>query len=267
MVDEAVFERDGERFVPGRHAIGPWARDRLHGGPVLGLITRAIEQAEPDPELVLARFTVDLFRPVPAAPLGVRLETLRKGSRLLSLRASVLSSSDGVELAQASALLLRSSAGGDADQAAALPPPAGPDGIATETLMRGAPRSGDRPSGFHTMVETRWVPRERDESLAIWFRLPIALVAGEQASALVCAVALADFANAVPSIAAASRSAGAPFINADTSVYLTRRPEGEWFCLRERSCLAERGISTAQVDLFDQRGAFGHALQARIAVR
>jgi hypothetical protein len=265
MSDEGVFARDGEQFVPGPHAIGPWAKDRLHGGPVIGLIARAVERAQPDPELVLARLSVDMFRPVPAAPLAVRLETLRKGSRLTLLRASVLGG-DGAELAQGTALLLRASDAA-ASEASVAPPP-GPAELATESIMRNAPRDPNRPRGFHTRVETRWVPRQPEERVAIWFRLPIPLVAGEPTSSLVNALALSDFANAVPSIAASARHTNVTsYINADTTIYLARRPRGEWFCLREHAQIEAAGISTAQVELFDQHGLLGHALQARLAVR
>ncbi|HMI90679.1 MAG TPA: thioesterase family protein [Polyangiales bacterium] len=267
MNEQAVFTRDGDRFVPGPYAVGPWAADRLHGGPVLGLIARAVEAAEPDPALVLARLTVDLFRSVPLAPLDLRIESLRKGSRLVLLRASVLDG-EGSLLAQGSALLLRASDAAQSQPAQAMPAvPAGPDGVPTESLMRGAP-PGERPSGFHTRVETRWVPRADEQPVAIWFRLPIALVAGEQASPLVSAVAVSDFTNAVAAIAAGMRNQrSTPFINTDTTLYLGRRPEGEWFCLQEQSCMTERGISQAQVALFDSRGLLGHALQARLTVR
>jgi hypothetical protein len=268
MNEQAVFTRDGERFVPGPCAIGPWAADRLHGGPVLGLIARAVEAAEPDPELVLGRLTVDLFRSVPAAPLDMRIESLRRGSRLALLRASVLDGA-GALLAQGSALLLRASDAAQREQPQATShAPVGPDGLPTESLMRGAPRSSDRPAGFHTRVETRWVPRAPEQPLAVWFRMPMALVAGELASPLVSAVALSDFTNAVAAIAASARNErSAPFINVDTTLYLGRRPEGEWFCLQERGCTTERGISQAQVALFDSRGSLGHALQARLPVR
>jgi len=55
MSESAVFRREGECFVLGRDAAGPRGADRLHGGPVLGLIARAIEGAESDPDLVTAR--------------------------------------------------------------------------------------------------------------------------------------------------------------------------------------------------------------------
>lgn len=270
MGDEAVFERDGERFSPGRFAIGPWASDRLHGGPMLGLIARAVEAASPDPAFVLARLSLDMFRPAKAAPLGLELESVRKGSRLALFRVT-LRADDGA-LAQATALFLRASElqtpAGDARPGRL---PRGPEGLPTQSLMRGLnPSAEDRPArhaGFHTRVETRWVPRVEGEPLAVWFRLPIPLCAGEPTSPLVAAVALSDFANAIAAIAATERGAAAPYINADATLYLTRTPIGEWFCLEDHGCDTERGISTAEARLYDVKGPIGRALQARLLVR
>jgi hypothetical protein len=265
MSVEPVFRRDGDRFVPTASATGPWGADRLHGGPVLGLFARAIESAAPDPDLVVARLTLDLFRPVPLEPLTVRVEPLRKGSRLLLLQGSLHAGDN--ELARASALLLRASDAAGVPRTA--PCPQGPDGLPTESLMRGFERDREGfPPGFHNRVQTRWVPRAAGDPLAIWFRLPIALVEGEQASPFQCAIALSDFANAVASIAGQERDRGAtPYINADGTLYLTRRPQGEWFCLQEQATEAEHGISVTETLLCDTSGAFGRALQARLANR
>jgi hypothetical protein len=231
--DEPIFRREGELYRPTANAPGPWAADKLHGGPVLGLLARAIEAAAPEPELSLARLTVDMFRPVPTAPLGVRTTILRQGSRLKVLEAALLV--DDVEHVRASALFLRE---GDVslEAGAALPHPEGPDGLVTESLMRGFPgRPSDFPRGFHTCAQTRWVPRTAADPLAIWFRLPVPLVDGEVDSPLVRALALSDFANAVASIAAHAREPKTPpYINADATLYLHRRPEGEWFCIKEQ---------------------------------
>lgn len=263
---EPVFLRDGDSFVPTASATGPWGADRLHGGPVLGLFARAIEAAASDPELVVARLTFDLFRPVPLQALAVRVQPVRQGSRLSLLRAEL--SVGGEPFAQASALLLRTSdvAGQSAPGARA---PQSPDGLPSESLMRGFRRDGDAlPPGFHNRVQTRWVPRAPGDPLAVWFRLPIALVEGEQPSPFQSAVALADFANAVAAIAGQEGSrAGVGYINADSTLYLTRRPVGEWFCLQEQACDAERGISVSEALLWDASGAFGRALQARLANR
>jgi hypothetical protein len=265
MSDEPVFRRDGDRFVPTASATGPWGQDRLHGGPVLGLFVREFEAAAGDPELVLARLTLDLFRPVPVAPLALRVEALRKGSRLSLLNGELLVA--GEPFARASALWLRAS---DAPGSSARAPqrPQGPGGLADESLMRGFRSDAEGfPPGFHNRVLTRWPARAAGEPLAIWFRMPIALVDGEQVSPLQAAVALADFANAVANIAAQDQVARVPYINTDATLYLTRRPRGEWFCMQEQGSEAERGVSVCEVSLWDEAGLFGRALQARIANR
>jgi Thioesterase-like superfamily len=262
----AVFSLDDVLFMPGTASTGPWGNDRLHGGPVFGLLARAVEIASPDPELVVTRLSFDLFRPVPVAPLAVRIEPLRQGSRLVLLQAMLLV--DEVEFARATALLLRPSDGLPEEPAGKRPE--GPEGLPTETLMRqqASQTPAGLPPGFHTRVETRWVPRREGEPLSVWFRLPIPLIEGEAPTPLQAAVALSDFTNAVASIAGRERNSRAtPFINADATIYLARRPEGEWFCLTDARNDSERGISVAECTLSDTRGIFGRAVQARIANR
>src|SRR6476660_5221737 len=82
MSDEAVFREQEGLFIPSAAASGPWGADKLHGGPVFGLLTRACERAAGDAELVATRLTFDLYRAVPMAPLSVRAEVLRQGGRL-----------------------------------------------------------------------------------------------------------------------------------------------------------------------------------------
>jgi hypothetical protein len=82
------------------------------------------------------------------------------------------------------------------------------------------------------------------------------------------AVALSDFANAVASVAQRERGAlRTPFINVDTTLHFSRRPVGEWFCVREESVEAEGGVSVASCGLYDERGRCGRVLQSRLANR
>jgi Thioesterase-like superfamily len=263
-MSDAVFRREGERFLPEPDSCGPWSPDRLHGGPVFGLITRAIEIAAPDPEWVATRLTFDLFRAVPLEPLHVNVQVLRQSGRLCLVQAVVRAGDE--DFVSATALLLRESVIGESQHDEA--PPSGPDGLATESLMRGFGGPPNVRSGFHVRVETRWVPREPGKPLAIWFRMPLPLVEGEEPTALQRAVQLSDFANAVASIAQRDRAAApVPFINVDATLYFTRRPSGEWFCLQERGVAIERGISVASCALYDERGLCGHVTQGRLANR
>jgi acyl-CoA thioesterase len=265
MSDEAVFHEQEGLFIPSAAASGPWGADKLHGGPVFGLLTRAIERAAGDPELVAARLTFDLYRAVPMVPLSVRAEVLRQGGRLRLLHATLCAGDE--EYVRASALLLRPSAQ-DMLASGELPKPTGPDGIETQSLMRGAKPPRGIPAGFHTRVETRWVPRAAGEQQAIWFRLPIRLVAGEITTPLQLATSLGDFANAIASITVREQDSHAlPYVNIDATTYLTRKPEGEWYCLQAHSVTARHGISVTQTALFDERGAFGSVMQSRLVQR
>jgi hypothetical protein len=264
MTQDAVFRRDGALFVPSVYASGPWAADRLHGGPVFGLLTRAVEQAAADPALIGARLTFDLFRAVPLEPLSVQAEVLRRSSRLCLVQAGL--HAGGEEYARVTALLLR--ADDSESPIAAEDKPLGPDGLATETLMRTNVTPGAVRPGFHPRVETRWVPRADHEPLAIWFRLPLPLVEGETPTPLQLSAALADFANAIAAIAGRGRDGGAgPYINVDATLYLSRLPRGEWIALKEGQSAFRGGMSVAQIRLFDTQGPFGDAQQCRLAQR
>jgi hypothetical protein len=264
----AVFEREGELFIPTAHAVGPWGADRLHGGPVLGLLARGVESVVADPALRITRLTFDLFRPVPTAPLRLRVEPLRAGGRLQVVVASLMS--EEREVARATALALR--VGSDAapiDHFDAVPAMEGPDGIETGSLLRGQIDPA-MPRGFHTTVETRWVPHPSPGvrgPLAIWFRLPVALIEGESATSLQLAAAISDFCNAVVTISARSRERKSPpYINTDTTLYLDRPPQGEWFGLREERVHERTAISVTQLALYDREGCFGRGQQARLAI-
>ena len=71
-----LFERRGEHFLPTEHCASPWGPVTIHGGASIGLLAWALEQQMP-PNMLLARLTVDLFRPVPRAPLGVAARLVR----------------------------------------------------------------------------------------------------------------------------------------------------------------------------------------------
>lgn len=265
---DAVFQRDGALFLPTPSASGPWAADKLHGGPVFGLLARAVEEVAADASLVGTRLTFDLFRAVPLAPLSVRAEVLRQSSRLCLVQAEL--QAEGEAYARATALLLRPEA---SDAAASVQggvtSPTGPDGLPIENLMRsGGIQVREMRPGFHTRIQTRWVPREATEPLAIWFHLPIPLVAGEQPSPLQLVAALSDFTNAIANIAQRGRSERpVPYVNVDSTLYLNRAPRGEWICLREHYVAAGSGTSVTEIALFDADGPLGTAQQARLMQR
>jgi hypothetical protein len=269
---DAIFIPEGDTFVPTDLARSPWSPRLLHGGPPAGLLARAIERANPDPGFHVTRLTIDLFRPVPKAPLNAETRLVREGKRILVAEASLFA--DGVEVCRASALLLRQS---EVDMPEAhLPPSAlhpGPEGIPTtglSTMMNRA--TGEAPvlpamgaGGFHTTVEVRRVAGAPGTGRGTaWIRIPVPFVAGEETSALVRAAATSDFGNALGYIRP-SEEIG--FINADITLYLHRLPEGEWLCLESASSGQPHGLGLVETVVHDAQGPIGRVVQALIVNR
>ncbi len=102
----SYFRPDGDRLVPTRRTRGPWG-EWMGGGSVGGLLAHAAERAVDDPELVPARLTVDLLRPVALEPVVLRTDIVRQGRRLVLVDAQVVQ--NDVVVSRASVLYLRPS--------------------------------------------------------------------------------------------------------------------------------------------------------------
>jgi hypothetical protein len=256
MVD-AVFERDGDRCVPTKHAGSPWADDLLHGGPPAGLLARAVENLAATEEMRVARLTIDLFRPVPMKPLTVQARSVREGKRIHAVDAVVIA--DGIEVSRASGLLLRATElPGIRPGGTMLPPSLG------EADPDPPIRSFDMPrrEGFHTASVIRRLPRTETGPSIAWIRVP-QLIEGETMSPLVRLAATCDFVNAVGSMG--SLPGGMGFINTDSTIYIHRLPIGEWICLQVERSVEPYGIGVSSAVLYDQDGSVGRAAQAVLA--
>jgi hypothetical protein len=256
---DAIFEtRADGAFLPTIHAQGPWSDGLLHGGPVNGLLARALEAAGAEAGLELSRITIDLFRPAPMRPLTVAVRPVRRGRRILVLDAYLY---DGeVETARATGLLLKGDAGASAVAGeGVMPPPA--EGLTTTSLSGGMKFDNPGRQGFHTTVRARWA-RRRDESgpTTCWLNLPMPLVAGEEPTPLVRLIAVADFINAL----ASSNQKGRPgYINADCTIYLARQPVGEWMCLEiDGRELGPDALGYSHGSFYDRNGLVGSGAQA-----
>ena len=260
---DAVYRPEEGRFVPTKKAGSPWGDDVQHGGPPAGLLARAIERFAGAPDMHVSRLTIDLFRPVPMAPVEVTARTVRAGRRIHVVEATLCA--DGVDVCRASGLLLRTTTEGGIRAGGAMASPPGPDGIDTSALGAGLRSPGPRREGFHTAVEFRRPPRtEETGPVVAWIRMPMPLVDGETVTPLVRIAATADFVNAIGS---SGSSAGMGFINVDSTVYLHRPPAGEWIGMQVERSLEPDGVGVAAALLFDQHGLVGRATQAVLANR
>src|SRR5439155_1317390 len=87
MADQCMFVPDGDSFTPTEWAVGPWSKDLLQASAFGGLLARALE-TNAVPDIVLARLSFDLWRPVtrerPAGrrrdQLGARAHRVGRGS-------------------------------------------------------------------------------------------------------------------------------------------------------------------------------------------
>ena len=118
-----MFERDGDRFVPGPVCTGPWDPNAMHGGPPLTLCGRVIaDHADGQDVFHLARISVELIRPIPLAPLTVEVIETRPGRRIQLLDA-IVRGDDGTELAYARGMRIRRGDNGIDEATLSMPGP------------------------------------------------------------------------------------------------------------------------------------------------
>lgn len=249
---QSLFRTEGELFVPNEASGNPWG-ELTGGGPVAGLIARAVEAANDDPDLFVARLTVDLMRPVPRVPLSIEVRPLRTGKRLQVVQAGL--HIDGRLHTNATAhLLRRSDLDGPAPDSAV--PFDGPDGLEDRTLL--PPELGLR-WGVHDVMQVRWIADQSATGVSrAWMRMPLPLLPGEPLSPLSHVAILADAISAASPVG----TLFGPWINTDVSLYLHREMEGEWLGMEMRRDVQLTGIGVANARLFDVRGPIGTAHEA-----
>lgn len=261
---DAIFERDGELFIPTERALGPWSGDALHGGSIAMLLAHGVESAKADPALIVARLTMDLFRAVPRAPLRLETKPARTGRRIQALTTSILSGN--TEVARATALLLLPSevaigGGAQFDQK----PPEGPHGIRTGPLVPDEGRMSFGP-GLHMVVEARRITEYgagKGGNAIAWLRIPATFIEGLETTPLMHVAAASDFGNGLAHI---RMDNGMGFINTDISLYLHREPVEGWVCLDVTSAAgAMGGVGLVTGTVFDEAGPVGVLTQALLA--
>jgi len=254
---EALFTPDGDGFLPGELARGPWSPEALHGGPVAALAVRAAERCEPEGGLQLVRLTLELIRPVPLSRLSVVARLVRPGRRVQLV--DVIIEAGGVAVALARGLRMRVAPPPGA-QAAAVPstderrPPSPEHGVVVDPL-----RADYR--AFHNgAMEIRFVDGRFDVPgpATAWFRLRYPVVRGEEPSPWQRAAAAADFGNG---ISAQFPFGSAMFINPDLTIELVRPPDGPWVGLEARTRFGSPGIGWAESALWDADGRIGRSMQ------
>jgi hypothetical protein len=249
----ALFVVDGEEVVPTELARGPWDPNALHGGPTAALLARAVERHDPGPASFVARLSVELWRPVPLAPLRVAARTSRPGRNVQSLEAVVLA--DGAEVARATALRMRVADLAEPPDAPVVEPPA-PRRADLAPPFTGIDAVGYWCATDFQLVDGSWL--EPGPGTA-WLRLRCPVIEGEEPSPLQRVAAAADFGSGVGNPVRAS-ALGA--INPDLTIHVHRDAVGEWIALRSRAWAHSAGVGMADTELFDGEGPIGRAVQS-----
>lgn len=246
---DSIYLRDGAAWVPTTAARGPWG-ESLHGGAPAALICHALEDAGAG-RFPLARLTLDLFRPVPSAPLEVSVRTLRSGRRLL-VQEAILTAGD-VELVRATSV--------HADEvplpAAVQPPPCplpDPEGIEEYSLAESVgSRTGHAlpgEDGLHHRLRIRRVAGMNGGGASTaWVHLPLDLAPGVPLTPVTHLAACSDFANGLGQRRFETEAGGVlGFINADISLHLMRAPSAKRIGMdaRNESHAGGRGIVSAE---------------------
>lgn len=260
-MSDALFVSDGDRFVPGLAARGPWSPEAQHGGAPAALLATCLERAGGG-DMHPARLTLELLRPVPIAPLTVETAITRPGKKVQIVEARLRAGD--TEVARASLLRIRRAALPLPPMERAAPPPPPREGI------DGVPpwiESTWRPAYHRDAVEHRFVAGgfEVPGPATDWIRLRVPVVAGEPPTPLARLMAAADFGNGVSWVL--HRADGWQFINPDLTVYLHRLPAGEWVCLDAVSYMEPHGVGLAESRLFDETGPLGRATQSLLLER
>ena len=252
----ALFERDGDRYVPTQLTRGPWDPRAMHGGAPSALFAHVCETYDPGPAGFVARLTVELLRPVPLTPMTLRARTIRPGRKVQWLEA-VLLDADEREMARATVLRLRTEevdTSGSVGIVADAPPPVDAGGDPP-------PFFGLGDVGFWSANDLRIVGGDWMEPGpgTAWLRLRCPVVAGETLSPCSRAAAAADFGSGIGNPLRFTQASG---INADITISLHRHPVGEWICLESGAWVQPHGVGLAETRLHDERGPIGQALQS-----
>ena len=252
---DALFVPDGDLFVPTHFTEGPWDPGAQFGGSPSSLFATLVEAVPTLVPMQVARFTVDLLRPVPLTPLRPTVRIVREGKRIQVVEASLWSGE--LEVARCSTLRFRMVDLGDLDLPtgeASNPLPEHPNEPKTEIFP------GRRPPGSRFAVEYLFEETGGFFTNPIWVRLRVPVVAGQPASPMARIAYLADLASGI----------GGPTdppirsINADLSINVTRYPVGEWIHITGTTRMSRAGVGQTAATLSDTSGMVATVALARL---
>ncbi len=251
---DALFDRRGAVFVPTRFTQGPWDPHAQFGGSPAALLATLVDETPSLVPMQVARFTLDLLRPVPLGPLTSRVRVVREGKRIQVVAAELLF--EGTEVARVTALRLRRVDLGDVTL---------PDGLVANPVPLAARPVDDepfpeRPPGSRRAVEYLFEGVGGYYGGPAWLRLAVGVVSGQEVRPLARLAYTADLASGIGQ----PRRLPLRGINADLTLNVLRYPQGEWLALDGTGWTSRDGIGQVQATLSDTRGVVATVSMTRL---
>lgn len=254
----ALYEPDGDRYLPTDYTRGPWSRDHQHAGPPSALLLRGAVAASAIEDGQTVRAAFDILRPVPLAAVAVETRTLRPGRNVEQLEAVLTLAQDGLELMRARIWRMRAEdvllPDGLDDPS---PGPAPPE----DCEVHGRAGFFAPETAYADAIEWRFLRGTWDAPgpAVAWTRMKVALVAGEPITPLEHLCVVGD---AASGISASLDWRTWNFLNVDFDVSLEREPEGEWIAMDAVTRFGTRGAAAAHGEFADRSGRVGTSTQA-----
>lgn len=250
-----------ETFASSHHTASPWGPDVQHGGPVAGLLTRAMERLNPRDGTRLTRVAVDILGVVPVVDVRVSARTLRPGRRIEQLAATLEARlPDGTWRPAARATAWRLATQPTADVARFAEPSLTPRETDVGGLSAFPIPESWYPGGF--VAAATWnavhLGSAPGEPTTAWVRLDVALVEDESASGLVQLIAIADAANGLGARLDTTRFS---YLNTDLSLQVHGEPVGPWFGMAAETSVGADGVGMAGAVLHGPAGPIGRVTQ------
>ncbi len=252
---DTFYRRTGPGSFEATHAaIGPWAPDLLHGGPPIALLAHVMDLHAPQPDMGLARLSVEFLGAVPLAPCEIEVAITRPGRRIALLEARMRVNGRAVMLARAWRMQRQAGCAPAAPDAFTLPPL---PGAGAEVVL--FPGVASFP--YAQAMEWRFWRGGFDTlgPATVWARPRIGLVDSEATTGLDRLLLMLDSANGV--------SAELPlrdwtFVPVDLQLSLHRpvADDRDWTGMDARSVIDPSGVGTTDATVFDSGGPCGRSL-------
>lgn len=252
MADSFYVPLGDGRWQATVHTTGPWDARAQHGGPPSALLGRAMRECEPRADMMIARFTCEILRPIPVGEISVAVRVARPGRSVELLEATA--SAGGREVARAAAWrVLRTAADPVASRLAV---PEGPPG-----QYPAMPRPREWVDGYLSAIEWRAIRGNLSTPgpASVWGRMRYPLVPDEEPNSLERVLAVADSGNGISWEMDIARW---HFINPELTVHVHREAEGEWICLDAQTTISPGGVGLATSVLSDLAGPVGVGAQS-----